>query len=168
MYRQVKRVPPSRFFALALAVALATGCVANAPQESAPAGAISPFPSPTSTGGRAQLLPGLRPVDLVVAFPQLAPLSNMVHLAHAGDGSGRLYVVLQEGRIVRFDPTSTVAEPTLFLDIRDRVSPGGEQGLLGLAFDPTTAPTVISTSTTPLKGKPSLHGTPSAKLMQDV
>ena len=80
--------------------------------------------------------PVLRPADLVVAFPQLAPLSNMVHLTHAGDGSGRLYVVLQEGRIVRFDPTSTVTEPTPFLDIRDRVSAGGEQGLLGLAFDP--------------------------------
>ncbi len=136
MYKQANRVPPSWFLALALALALATGCVANAPQESAPAGATSPLPSPTSTGGRGQLSPGLRPADLVVAFPQLAPLSNMVHLTHAGDGNGRLYVVLQEGRIVRFDPTSTVAEPTLFLDIRDRVSAGGEQGLLGLAFDP--------------------------------
>ena len=136
MYRQANRVPPSWFLALALALALATGCVANAPQESAPAGAILPLPSPTSTGGQGQLSPGLRRADLVVAFPQLAPLSNMVHLTHAGDGNGRLYVVLQEGRIVRFDPTSTVAEPTLFLDIRDRVSGGGEQGLLGLAFDP--------------------------------
>ena len=161
-------MPTIWFLALALALTLATGCVANAPQESAPAGAISPLPSPTSTGGQGQLSPGLRPADLVVAFPQLAPLSNMVHLTHAGDGSGRLYVVLQEGRIVRFDPTSTVAEPTLFLDIRDRVSAGGEQGCWGWLSTPTTAPTVISTSTTPPKGKPSLHGTPSAKLMQDV
>ena len=136
MYRQANRVPTIWFFALALALALATGCVARAPQEPAPAGAISPLPSPTSTGGQGQLSPVLRPADLVVAFPQLAPLSNMVHLTHAGDGSGRLYVVLQEGRIVRLDPTSAVAEPTLFLDIRDRVSAGGEQGLLGLAFDP--------------------------------
>ena len=129
-------MPTIWFLALALALALATGCVANAPQESAPAGAISPLPSPTSTGGQGQLSPGLRPADLVVAFPQLAPLSNMVHLTHAGDGSGRLYVVLQEGRIVRFDPTSTVAEPTLFLDIRDRVSAERRAGPAGAGFRP--------------------------------
>ena len=36
----------------------------------------------------------------------------------------------------------------VFLDIRDRVQYGGEQGLLGLAFDPSTRPTIASTWTT--------------------
>ena len=90
---------------------------------------------------------GLGLVDLVVAFPWLETMSNMVHLTHAGDGSGRLYVVLQEGRIVSFLPTTEGgpavegAEPVVFLDIRDRVRSGGERGLLGLAFDPGYAST---------------------------
>ena len=65
-----------------------------------------------------QTEPRLGPVDLVVAFPWLERMENMVHLTHAGDGSGRLYVVLQEGRIVWFDPASEGAEPEVFLDIR--------------------------------------------------
>ena len=75
----------------------------------------------------------------MVAFPWLERMENMVHLTHAGDGSGRLYVVLQEGRIVWFDPASQGVEPEVFLDIRERVRSGGERGLLGLAFDPKYA-----------------------------
>ncbi len=63
----------------------------------------------------------------------------MVHLTHSGDGSGRLYVVLQEGRIVSLVPSPGTTEASPFLDIRDRVTAGGEQGLLGLAFDPDYA-----------------------------
>lgn len=96
--------------------------------------------SPAPEDGQAT--PNLRPLDLVVAFPWLEPLRNMVHLTHAGDGSGRVYVVLQEGRIVSFDATTEGgqglegAEPAVFLDVRDRVRAGEERGLLGLAFDP--------------------------------
>ena len=54
-------------------------------------------------------------------------------LTHAGDGSGRLYVVEQGGRIWVLED----GRPRrLFLDIRDRVRSGGEKGLLGLAFHP--------------------------------
>jgi glucose/arabinose dehydrogenase len=55
-------------------------------------------------------------------------------VTNAGDGSGRLFVVEQPGRIwiVR---SGTVA-PRPFLDISQRVSSGGERGLLGLAFHP--------------------------------
>ena len=83
-----------------------------------------------------QVAPRLEPVDLVVAFPWLERMENMVHMTHAGNGSGRLYVVLQEGRIVWFDPASQAVEPEVFLDIRGRVISGGERGLLGLAIDP--------------------------------
>ena len=52
-------------------------------------------------------------------------------LTHAGDGSGRLFVVEQAGRI------RIVGQDAPFLDISDRItSQGFEQGLLGLAFDP--------------------------------
>jgi glucose/arabinose dehydrogenase len=52
----------------------------------------------------------------------------------AGDGSGRLFVVEQSGRI-RIIKGSTLL-PTPFLDLRSKVSCCGERGLLGLAFHP--------------------------------
>ena len=53
---------------------------------------------------------------------------------YAGDGSGRLFIVEQAGRILVAQPAS--ATSTVFLDIQSRVLNGGEQGLLGLAFHP--------------------------------
>ena len=57
-----------------------------------------------------------------------------VDLQAARDGSGRLYVVEQEGRIRVLERGALRAEP--FLDITARVASGGELGLLGLAFHP--------------------------------
>src|SRR4029077_20022441 len=57
-----------------------------------------------------------------------------VDVANAGYGSGRLFVVEQAGRIRVVRDGALVARP--FLDISDRVSTGGERGLLGLAFHP--------------------------------
>ena len=59
-------------------------------------------------------------------------LDSPVYLTHAGDGSGRLFVVEQRGlvRIVR----EGLLEAQPFLDIRDRVSCCGERGLLSVAF----------------------------------
>jgi len=60
-----------------------------------------------------------------------APLS----LAHAGDGSGRLFILEKVG-VIRILLNGEIS-PRPFLDIRDRVgSSGSEQGLLGLAFHP--------------------------------
>lgn len=52
----------------------------------------------------------------------------------AGDGSGRVFVVEQNGRIKVIDKGADTAG--VFLDISDRVSKTGERGLLGLAFAP--------------------------------
>jgi glucose/arabinose dehydrogenase len=58
-----------------------------------------------------------------------------VGLEHAGDGSGRLFVLEQEGVVRILKNGRREGKP--FLDIRDRVgSSGNEQGLLGLAFHP--------------------------------
>ncbi|MDE0076236.1 MAG: PQQ-dependent sugar dehydrogenase [Caldilineaceae bacterium] len=61
-------------------------------------------------------------------------LALPVQVTHAGDGSGRLFVVEQEGRIriVR----DGVVEETPFLDIASRVRCCGERGLLNVAFPP--------------------------------
>jgi glucose/arabinose dehydrogenase len=76
-------------------------------------------------------------IELQNAFPSLS-FNRPVDLQHAGDGTNRLFVVEQEGRILVFENRSTVASTDLFLDIRNRVnSSGNEEGLLGLAFHPS-------------------------------
>ena len=52
----------------------------------------------------------------------------------AGDGSGRLFFVLQNGVIRIFRNGALVAQP--FLDIRSKTRAQDERGLLGLAFPP--------------------------------
>lgn len=65
-------------------------------------------------------------------------LTEPVLLTHAGDGSGRTFIVEQPGVIKILQNEQVLAEP--FLDIRDRVNDGAnEQGLLGLAFHPQYA-----------------------------
>ena len=66
--------------------------------------------------------------------PVLEGLSNPLYITHSRDGSGRLFVVEQAGRILVRQPGA--AETTVFLDITGRVLDGGERGFLGLAFHP--------------------------------
>ena len=60
--------------------------------------------------------------------------SQPVHVAHAGDGSGRIFVVEQTGRIRILD--NGVVLPSPFLDISAKLVCCGEQGLLSMAFPP--------------------------------
>lgn len=71
--------------------------------------------------------------SLSLASP-ITGLSQPVSITHAGDGSGRIFVVEQTGRIriIR----NGVVSATPFLNIASRISMGGERGLLGLAFPP--------------------------------
>jgi glucose/arabinose dehydrogenase len=67
-----------------------------------------------------------------------AGLARPVHVTHADDGSGRLFIVEQHGLITILNNETTTGP---FLDITDRVqSPlsggGNEEGLLSLAFPP--------------------------------
>ena len=62
-------------------------------------------------------------------------LQKPLFLTHAGDSSGRLFLVEQPGRIHILEEGQLLPEP--FLDIRDQVNnQANEQGLLGLAFAP--------------------------------
>ena len=62
-------------------------------------------------------------------------LSQPVLVTHAGDGSGRLFVVERTGKIRIITSGGTLlAAP--FLDLSDATTASGEQGLLGLAFHP--------------------------------
>jgi glucose/arabinose dehydrogenase len=73
--------------------------------------------------------------SLTIALDDLVDgLSNPVYLTHAGDGSGRLFVVEQAGKILAVQNGNLLSTP--FLDIESRVSSGGETGLLSVAFHP--------------------------------
>lgn len=69
------------------------------------------------------------------AFP-LLHFDFPVDITHSNDGSNRLFVVEQAGIIKVFENKRTTAKASTFLDIRNKVSFGGEAGLLGLAFHP--------------------------------
>jgi glucose/arabinose dehydrogenase len=60
-----------------------------------------------------------------------------VQVVDAGDGSGRLFVVEQPGRIRIVQDNQVLPEP--FLDLSDLVSCCGERGLLSVAFHPDYA-----------------------------
>lgn len=88
-------------------------------------------------GGSAQS----PPPDNPPAFPAItltsfaAGFNQPVNIAHAGDGSGRMFVVERAG-VIKLVRNGTVSA-TPFLDISGLVqSAGGEQGLLGIAFPP--------------------------------
>lgn len=66
----------------------------------------------------------------------ISGLSKPVLVTHAGDGSGRLFVVQQGGKIRVFKGGALLAAS--FLDLSTSVgTTGSEQGLLGLAFHPS-------------------------------
>lgn len=60
--------------------------------------------------------------------------SSPVLVTNAHDGSNRLFIVEQTGKIRVLQPDATTA--TDFLNLGTKIVSGGEQGLLGLAFHP--------------------------------
>jgi hypothetical protein len=64
-------------------------------------------------------------------------LTTPVFVTNAHDGTGRLFILEQRGRILVLEPGAR--SPTLFLDLTDKVLTGTERGLLGLAFHPQFA-----------------------------
>ena len=81
--------------------------------------------------------------ETITIRPIITGQTRPIFLTHAGDGSGRLFLVQQGGIIYVIDGETTAQ--SIFLDVSDLVSPaangGGysEQGLLGLAFHPEYA-----------------------------
>ena len=62
--------------------------------------------------------------------------SQPLTITHAGDGSGRLFVVEQRGTVAAVRNGDVEGR---FLDLSDRTRAQGERGLLGLAFHPAFA-----------------------------
>lgn len=110
----------------------ATETAAPAPTEAAPeAAAAEPTADAAAAAAYATDLSRVR----ISVESLVTGLAEPVWLTHAGDGSGRLFVIEKPGQIRIIRDGQLVATP--FLDIRDRVgSNASEQGLLGLAFAP--------------------------------
>lgn len=134
-------------FVIATLLLLLTACSAATSPTNAPAETAGPplEPQPTINTQTPTLTPEPTAVQLPeptlpdpasatwveVASGFLRPLL----VTHADDGSGRLFVVEQDGRILVVQNGDPLPEP--FLDIDEKVgSDGTEQGLLGLAFHP--------------------------------
>lgn len=101
----------------------------------APTATRAPTATPAATATTAPPNPGVVGLRLEEVAGGLASPSGIVA---PGDGSGRLFILEQPGRIRIVDDGSLLDAP--FLDIVDRVtSEGNEQGLLGLAFHPRYA-----------------------------
>src|SRR5439155_188253 len=71
---------------------------------------------------------------------KVGSFTEPVSIAAAPGDEHRVYVVEQRG-VIR-ELVDGVVRPTPFLDIRDQVESGGEQGLLSMAIDPA-APTHV-------------------------
>jgi len=112
---------------------MAAGCGGNDDAPGSPAARTS-----TPTTGASATAPA--PVDIPeLTLEQVASgFQRPTFVTHAGDGSGRLFVLEKPGRIRVVKGGSLQNAP--FLDIQSLVrSSGNEQGLLGLAFHPDFA-----------------------------
>ena len=98
----------------------------------APESSTSASPGATSTRPPAAT-PG--PLPAITLELVVDGLERPTFVTHAGDGSGRLFIVEKPGRIRVVQDGRLLPEP--FLDVVNVVkSSGNEQGLLGLAFHP--------------------------------
>ncbi|MBA2255039.1 MAG: PQQ-dependent sugar dehydrogenase [Chloroflexi bacterium] len=110
----------------------ATGEPSGLPTSSEPGASGEPTPSaPVSQPPASARLAALQ----LTLEPFATGLDAPVFIGHAGDGSGTVYIVEQAGRVRTASADGTVAD-TPFIDLSERISAGGEQGLLGLAFHP--------------------------------
>jgi glucose/arabinose dehydrogenase len=87
-------------------------------------------------GGTSNQMTPPPPPTLQVELVSVANgFTTPLDIEQAGDGSGRLFVVEQEGRIKIIQNGNLLGTP--YLDISSSVASGGEEGLLGLAFHPS-------------------------------
>jgi len=129
---------------------LLVGCCLVAITGCQPAPALTPSPilphpelmtitetaSPVATAPATPMaLPAPTSFSIQIV-PVFSGLVRPTHLTDASDGSGRLFVTEQPGRILIISNGQLLERP--FLDLTDRVSTSAnERGLLSIAFSPT-------------------------------
>jgi glucose/arabinose dehydrogenase len=103
------------------------------PPASQPPAAESPVASASPSGSPSS---GFDPDGIGLSLERVVDgLDHPLAVTHAGDGSGRIFVVEQRGQIRIVRDGVLAGDP--FLNIGDRLTSGGERGLLGLAFHPS-------------------------------
>jgi glucose/arabinose dehydrogenase len=144
--------PPVPRLLLALGVAILIGTLGCGQSTGTPPASM-PSSSPVATGSPAasvmpsesiassqsatpgSQLPAFDPARVAVGFTTVVGgLVSPLAIVNAGDDSGRLFVAQQGGQIRIVRNGKLVGQP--FLDIADRITTGGERGLLGVAFHP--------------------------------
>lgn len=110
-----------------------TFTIAGCERPAAPSSVPPERPSSDESTGAPS---GQAPLDSIEFSlePTARGFDQPLLVTHAGDGSGRLFVV-EQGGLVRVVRNGSVADEA-FLDVRQRITSGGERGLLGLAFAP--------------------------------
>ena len=122
--RGLHRRLASSFAVAVLATGVVAGTIDAAPLREAPMGA-----------GDGGTVVTAAPTDAHIALSlRASSLSRPVFVTSARDGTGRLFIVEQTGRIKIYKDGKVLSTP--FLSIPSQVSGGFEQGLLGLAFHP--------------------------------
>ena len=111
------------------AVNLVVSSGTNAPFGINARPAVANFRLPNQAGGAGAF-------TLDQPFPNLPNFSSPIFLAGVPAPDTRLVVVEQTGRVKVFTPSAAVSTSQVILDVSTRIVFGGEQGLLGLAFDP--------------------------------
>jgi glucose/arabinose dehydrogenase len=138
------RLPDRPLLLLASLVTIAlAGCLATrpAPTPTSEPGTATPPPAPATTSATPTASPAATaaPVDLAHLTVNLRSFAlidgSPLAIAAPDDGSGRLFVVTQDGRIWIVSADGKV-DPSPMVDLGKRLTSGGEQGLLGLALHP--------------------------------
>src|SRR6185369_14416297 len=110
----------SSFLLLTISLALLITCGGD--NRSSSQDAVNPGPPPIPA-----------PPQLALA-PFVTGLTNLVGLEQPDDGSGRMFVVEQQG-VIRIIQNGSLL-PTPFLDITSKVNFVSESGLVGVTFHP--------------------------------
>ncbi|MBI5665724.1 MAG: PQQ-dependent sugar dehydrogenase [Nitrospirae bacterium] len=91
--------------------------------------------SSSGNGSSSSPLNSVRPFPEIAIAVSASGFSQPIHITHAGDGSGRTFIVEKAGRIKIIKNGAVLQTP--FLDISQTVvSAGSEQGLFSIAFPP--------------------------------
>jgi glucose/arabinose dehydrogenase len=127
----------------ALVLVGVAACIDPSPVTPGPSGTAAlpatsvPATTPAVTEPAATIATG--PVDLANLVVTVEPFASIeggpLAIAAPDDGSGRLFVAAQDGRIWMVDAAGAVQSDPI-VDLRDLLVSGGEQGLLGLALHP--------------------------------
>jgi glucose/arabinose dehydrogenase len=137
----MQRVPGRLIVTLIWAI-LVAACSPSASPSTSPAVSVAPTQAPNGPAGSGAPSPAASvgtpgsfdPSGVTVDVAAINGFDSPTDVTNAGDGSGRLFVLEQAGRIRLVKGGALVERP--FLDITGRIASGGERGLLGLAFHP--------------------------------